>query len=67
MPFIIQKSSRARENPTALNAYSASTCIEAGIEPGKIYDCRDEAQRDADRLTKYNPVGFVVTPLSDTN
>lgn len=60
MKYIIMKSSRSFDNPSAIWAYRGSTCIDAGVEPGKIYDDFESAQKDADKLTKYNPVGFVV-------
>ena len=58
--FIIMKSSRAFDNPTTLWAYRGPACIAAGVEPGKVYDDKESAQVDADKLGKCNPVGFVV-------
>jgi hypothetical protein len=59
--FIIMKSSRAYEGATPNNAYGQpETCACAGVEPGKLYNSRESAQVDADKLTKCNPVGFVV-------
>ena len=59
--FIIMKSSRAYEGATILNAYSQpNTCACAGVEPGKLYSDKESAQIDADKLSKCNPVGFVV-------
>lgn len=65
MKYIIMKSSRAYDNPTSRNAYgNTETCKDAGVEPSKLYDSEAEAQADADKLTKCNPVGFVVLPCS---
>jgi hypothetical protein len=59
--FIIMKSSRAYEGATILNAYSQpDTCACAGVEQGKLYSDKKSAQIDADKLSKCNPVGFVV-------
>lgn len=32
----------------------------AGVPHGKIYDSKQEAESDAAKLSKVNPVGFVV-------
>lgn len=59
--FIIMKSSRAYEGATILNAYrNLDTCACAGVEPGKVYSDKESAQIDANKLSKCNPVGFVV-------
>jgi hypothetical protein len=59
--FIIMKRSRAYEGATPLDAYSVpETCACAGVEPGKVYNSRESAQVDADKLSRYNPIGFVV-------
>ena len=59
--FIIMKSSRAYEGATILNAYwQLETCACAGVEPGKVYEDRESAQIDANKLSKCNPVGFTV-------
>jgi hypothetical protein len=47
----------------AKSPYIGPACKNAGITPGKEYDTREEAQADADKLSKVNPVGFVVHPL----
>lgn len=65
--YIIMKSSRAFDNPTAPWAYRGPTCAAARVEPGKIYDSKEEAETDADKLTKHNPVGFVVLEMSNDN
>ena len=65
MKYIIMKSTRAYDNPTSRNAYcNPQTCKEAGVEPGKLYDSETEAQADAHRLSRVNPVGFVVLPCT---
>jgi hypothetical protein len=61
--YIIMKSSRAFDNPTAPWAYRGPTCADAGVEPGKVYDNKAEAEIDAQKLTNCNPVGFVVLEL----
>jgi hypothetical protein len=63
MQFVIMKSSRAVDTPTPASAYRGSTCIRAGVEPGKVYDSFETANADAEKLTRYNPVGFVVLTL----
>jgi hypothetical protein len=61
--YIIMKKTRAVENPTKLNAYRGPACKEAGVQPGLVYISKMEAQEDAIKLGKINPVGFVVLPL----
>ncbi|MCA6510309.1 MAG: hypothetical protein IM566_04280 [Pseudanabaena sp. M152S2SP2A07QC] len=56
--YIINKSSRYCPEP-----YSGPTCAEAGVEEGKVYEEYDEAIADAAKLTRYNPVGFIVLDL----
>jgi hypothetical protein len=63
--YIIMKSSRAFEGATAPWAYRGPTCTDAGVELGKIYNSKEEAQIDADKLTKHNPVGFVVLEMKN--
>lgn len=63
MRFIIMKSTRAVDDPTPEWAYRGSTCERANVEPGKVYDSFEAAEADAKKLTKYNPVGFVVLTL----
>jgi len=58
--FIIMKSSRSYEGVAPINAYSGPSCACAGVEPGKVYNSRESAQVDADKLSRCNPVGFVV-------
>ena len=65
--FIIMKSSRAFDNPTAPWAYRGPTCSDAGVEPGKVYEDRESAQIDADKLSEYNPVGFTVVSVRVDN
>lgn len=59
MPYCIMKSSRNTDNP---HPYTGAACDGAGVPPGKVYDDEAEAQRDAMRLTRENPVGFTVVP-----
>lgn len=40
--------------------YGGATCERACVEPGKIYDDKAKAQKDADCLTEYNGIGFKV-------
>lgn len=62
--YIIQKKTRARENPTILNAYcNPETCKKAGVKPGKIYYNFTSANEDAKKLSQINPIGFVVTKV----
>jgi hypothetical protein len=56
--YIINKSSRYTSEP-----YSGPTCAEAGVEEGKIYEEYGHAIHDAAKLTRYNPVGFIVLDL----
>lgn len=56
--FIIVKSSRKGGFP-----YQGPSCIQAEVEPGKIYTDVDEAIADAKKLDKVNPVGFFVRQL----
>lgn len=65
--YIIMKSSRAFSGAGAIWAYKGPTCIDAGVKPGKVYHSIEEANNDAEKLTKHNPVGFVVLELVKTN
>lgn len=63
MSYIIIKSSRAYSGGPG---YAGSkTCEKAGVEPGKIYANRAEAEHDAALLSEVNPVGFVVEEYFD--
>ena len=55
MRFSIHKSTRFPAWP-----YCGPACEATGVEPGKIYNSREEAEQDAARLTAHNPVGFSV-------
>jgi hypothetical protein len=44
----------------AIGPYEGIACEKAGIEPGKMYTSREEAEQDAAKLTEVNPVGFSV-------
>ena len=63
--YIIMKSSRAFDGATAPWAYRGPTCASSGVMPGKVYDSKEAAQSDADRLTKHNPAGFVVLEIKN--
>ena len=63
--WIIVKASRTPRNPTTSHAYRGSTATSAGVEPGKVYDTREGAQKDAVRLASWNRCGFVVLKVSD--
>ena len=60
--YIIMKSSRlpALSIAKESDAYAGLTCKEADIQPRQIYTSIVDAQRDAQRLTELNPVGFTV-------
>jgi hypothetical protein len=62
--YIIKKSSRLSDNITENDGYCGPTCDKAGVEPGKIYYDKAEAESDAIKLTNKNPVGFVVCELT---
>jgi hypothetical protein len=36
-------------------------CVSAGVTP-QYYDSREDAERDAEKLSGFNPVGFEVVP-----
>jgi len=52
--WILVKKSRHVENPTRDSGYK-----------GKTYASKEEAQKEADRLTKGNPVGFDVVKVEE--
>lgn len=54
--YYIVKSSRL----TSPVPYAGPSCEWAGVEPGKWYRSAEDAQVDADKLNKANPVGFTV-------
>ena len=58
--YIITKASRASNTP-----YQGPTCEKAGAPRGHIYSDREEAERDAQKMTEHNPVGFAVTEMKD--
>ena len=43
--------------------YAGPTCEAAGVEPGKIYASREEAERDSVKLSEANPVGCYVSQV----
>lgn len=42
------------------SGYSGPTCEDAGVPPGKTYETKADAVRDANRMAELNPVGFYV-------
>jgi hypothetical protein len=42
--------------------YRGPTCDHAGVDPGKIYSDKIEAEMDARKLSRHNGVGFEVSP-----
>jgi len=56
--WFIVKNTRYTTHP-----YMGPTCEAAGVEPGKIYASREEAERDAVKLSEANPVGFYVAQV----
>jgi hypothetical protein len=63
--WIIVKASDIPRWPTVSHAYEGATARIAGVESGKIYDTREEAQKDATKLASWNRCGFVVLELID--
>lgn len=61
--WIIVKASRIPRRPTTSHAYAGPTATSAGVEPGKVYDTREGAQRDAVKLSSWNRCGFVVVEV----
>lgn len=62
--WIIVKASRIPSRPVASDAYKGPTARIAGVELGKVYDTRDEAELDASRLREWNRCGFVVVEIT---
>lgn len=64
MPYVIHKKSRTPSD----ESYSGSTWDRAGIRHLRrpVYYDKQEAQRHAKELTKYNPVGFGVSKVGET-
>lgn len=44
------------------DGYMGPSCYEAGVEPGKVYNSREEAVEAAEKLSDVNPSGFQVFP-----
>jgi hypothetical protein len=57
--YIIAKNGRFPQR----RSYDGPTCIRAGIEGGRVYLCKLDAEADAKALSKVNPVGFIVYPI----
>lgn len=64
MSYVIIKSSRIYHGGTG---YTGITCMNAGVEPGKIYDDKESAQRAVDLLTEHNGVGFTIEEFKQNN
>lgn len=60
MKYIIFKSSRSSTTP-----YGGPSCQQANVPVAKVYTSYEEALRDAQLLTQYNPVGFLVAEVPD--
>jgi hypothetical protein len=58
--FVIRK--RSRFSPGKQYPYSGPSCFTAGVVP-QIYADRASAERDAEKLTSCNPVGFDVVEI----
>ncbi len=60
--FIILKASRVPPTPLVreIDGYGGPTCADAGVDPGRVYLSRADAERDAKALSEVNPVGFRV-------
>lgn len=63
--YVIVKASRVPTRATASHAYMGPTAKTAGVEPSKIYDNLEAAQRDAIKLASKNYCGFVVVEVED--
>jgi hypothetical protein len=59
MPYVIHKWSRS----AASVSYNGPACKKAGVTGGKIYENIKEAESDAEKLSRINPVGFLVSEL----
>ena len=64
--YVIHKASRAYSPAPSDSGYSGPTARVAGVEPGKVYATRREAEQDAARLRAWNRCGFVVVDVDDT-
>lgn len=63
--WIIVKASRIPRHPTTKNAYKGPTSRLAGVEPAKVYDTHEAAQKDAVKLASWNRAGFVVIEVAE--
>jgi len=62
--YFIVKSTRLHEEPPG---YDGVSCLYAGVPRAGLYETREEAQIDADKLTVVNIVGFEVKETVDHN
>lgn len=65
MKYVIIKASRSHAGDcvTTFDAYTGPTCESAFVKPGRVYSSFPAAQKDADKLSRYNPVGFIVAGI----
>lgn len=63
MKYIIYKHSRYYLGGPG---YTGPTCNTAEVVPGKIYNTRKAAEKDAKKLSGCNPVGFDVLEYKET-
>jgi len=45
--------------------YQGFACTQAGIQPGAIYDSREEALADIQKINKFNPAEFFVEEVKE--
>jgi len=57
--YVIAKTSRM----PGLVSYNGPTCKHAGVTGEQVYTDNDEANKDAEKLSEHNPIGFVVYEL----
>lgn len=60
--YVIVKSSRLYGGGVG---YSGIACERAGVDAGKVYQSKEEALIDAEKMTRVNPVGFRVEVWRD--
>ena len=63
--YVIHKASRAYSPAPSDSGYQGPTAKVAGVEPGKVYATRGEAEQDAAKLRAWNRCGFVVVEVED--
>lgn len=60
MKYIIRKTTRGGMTP-----YAGPTCARADVTPGVVYSDVQQANEDATKLSKVNPVGFEVVEMQE--